>query len=86
MRFSLKTLRGLVAGESGAVAVDWLALAAALVVIGVGLAYAVFGPEGDGVDELVSTVASGLTQAADEIGGAVQPTAPGLADAAGAGD
>lgn len=86
MRFSLKNLRGLAGGESGAVTVDWLALVAAVIVIGVGLAYAVFGTEGDGVADLATNAASGLVQTAGEIGDAVQKSAPGLVGAAGVGD
>lgn len=68
--------------NSGAVTVDWVALTAAIVIIGIGITYSVFsGP--DGVNGLVSNLTGGLETAAGNIEGAVDdalPTDPAPAD------
>lgn len=71
MRMSLKAFRRFGANESGAVTVDWVALTAAVVVIGIGLTYAVFGSNDTGVGLLVNNLTGELATAAGNIGGAV---------------
>ncbi|MEO0360413.1 MAG: pilus assembly protein [Pseudomonadota bacterium] len=75
-----KLARRFATEKSGAVTVDWVALTAAVVVIGIGLAYAVFGTGDDGVAGLVTNLTTELGQASTNIEGAVAtelPTAGG---------
>ncbi len=76
MRTSKTKLRAYARNESGAVTVDWVALTAAVVVIGIGLAYAVFGTSGSGVGGLVTNLTNELGQAATNISGAVATSLP----------
>ncbi|MEM7547522.1 MAG: hypothetical protein AAF367_18495 [Pseudomonadota bacterium] len=63
---------GLWADETGAVTVDWVALTAAVVVIGIGIAYAVFGPDGtSGINAVVTSLTDELAQAATNIDGSI---------------
>lgn len=57
--------------NSGAVTVDWVALTAAVVIIGIGIVYAVFGTGDDGVNGLVTNLSTELGVAAGNIDGAV---------------
>ena len=82
MRMSFKAFRRFGADESGAVTVDWVALTAAVVVIGIGLAYAIFGDGTTGVGGLVTNLTTEINQAATNLEAAV-PTA--LPDPAGGG-
>ena len=60
---SMKSIRRFGADEAGAVTVDWVALTAAVVIIGLGLSYAILqGPDGDGG---LAGLASSLT---DKLG------------------
>lgn len=61
---------------SGAVTVDWVALTAAVVIIGIGIVYAVFGTGSDGVNGLVTNLTSELGQAAGNISGGVDSALP----------
>ncbi|MGB0505166.1 MAG: hypothetical protein ACPGGK_03130 [Pikeienuella sp.] len=54
---------------SGAVTVDWVALTAAVVIIGIGIVYSVFGTGTDGVNGLVTNLTSQLGTAATNIDG-----------------
>ena len=63
-------LRRFVADKSGAVTVDWVALTAAVVIIGIGIVYAVFDGE-DGVSGLVDNLTTELGVASTNIDGAV---------------
>lgn len=76
MRTLINKFRSFAANESGAVTVDWVALTAAVVVIGIGLAYAVFGTGTDGVSGLVTNLTSELGQASTNIDGAVATSLP----------
>lgn len=69
----LKFVRNFVADKSGAVTVDWVALTAAVVIIGIGITYAVFdgGGNGGGVDGLVQNLTTELNTAASNIAGEV---------------
>ncbi|MEL6795048.1 MAG: hypothetical protein AAFP78_16440 [Pseudomonadota bacterium] len=74
----LNKFRSFAADKSGAVTVDWVALTAAVVVIGIALVYAVFGADEtsgfNGIATQITTEASGLTstiQSAD-----IQSNAP----------
>ena len=69
-------LRSFAADKSGAVTVDWVALTAAVVVIGIGLVYAVFGSGTDGVAGLVDNLTGELTTASTNIDGAVATSLP----------
>ena len=62
--------------KSGAVTVDWVALTAAVVVIGIGLVYAVFGTGSDGVAGLVDNLTGELSQASTNIDGQVATSLP----------
>ena len=57
MRTSFKQIRRFGADERGAVTVDWVALTAAVVIIGVGLSYAIMQGE-DGTGGLAGLAAS----------------------------
>lgn len=79
MRTLVDALRRFGADDSGAVTVDWVALTAAVVVIGIGLTYAVFGTGSDGVAGLVNNLTKELGDASSNISGAVNSaTPPGL--------
>jgi len=67
----LNTIRRLAADKSGAVTVDWVALTAAVVIIGIGIVYAVFGTGDSGVNGLVTNLGTQLGVAAENIDGAV---------------
>ncbi len=62
--------------KSGAVTVDWVALTAAVVVIGIGLVYTIFGTGTDGVGGLVTNLTGELTSAGGNITGAVDASLP----------
>lgn len=76
MRTIMNRFRSFVEDKSGAVTVDWVALTAAVVVIGIGLVYAVFGTGQDGVAGLVDNLTGELNQAATNIEGSVGTTLP----------
>ncbi|MEX2519802.1 MAG: pilus assembly protein [Paracoccaceae bacterium] len=79
MRTIVNAIRRFGADDSGAVTVDWVALTAAVVVIGIGLTYAVFGTGSDGVAGLVTNLTKELGDASSNISGAVNSaTPPGL--------
>ena len=63
----VSTARRFVADKSGAVTVDWVALTAAVVIIGIGIVYAVFGSGEDGVNGLVTNLTSELGTAATNL-------------------
>lgn len=67
----LNTIRRFAADKSGAVTVDWVALTAAVVIIGIGIVYAVFGSGDDGVNGLVTNLTTELGVAATNISGSV---------------
>lgn len=75
---SLNAFRRLHADASGAVTVDWVALTAAVVVIGIGLTYAIFGGAdgATGIGGLVNNLTDELSQAADNLSNAVPDTLP----------
>ncbi|MEM7525293.1 MAG: hypothetical protein AAF360_16380 [Pseudomonadota bacterium] len=77
MRNLLNKFRSFAADKSGAVTVDWVALTAAVVVIGIGLAYAVFGTGDDGVSGLVTNLTAELGQASSNLENAVATSLPG---------
>ena len=79
MRSFSTTLSRFARDKSGAVTVDWVALTAAIVVIGIALVYAIFGDDTSGFNGIaaqITTEASGLTstiQSAD-----IQSNAPSV--------
>ena len=76
MRNLMNKIRSFGADKSGAVTVDWVALTAAIVVIGIALVYAVFGT---GADSGFSGLAAGASTNADTIGtelGTIDVTTP----------
>ncbi|MEM8751353.1 MAG: hypothetical protein AAGF90_00115 [Pseudomonadota bacterium] len=73
--------------SDGAVTLDWVALAATVVIIGVALTYAVYGT-GDGsggVAGVVEGFAAESRQAAENLAGAVPEALPGAAGPGGGG-
>lgn len=72
----LNQVRHFAADKSGAVTVDWVALTAAVVIIGIGIVYAVFGTGDSGVNAVVTNLTSELGVAATNISGAVSTTLP----------
>ena len=66
MRNLMNKFRAFAADKSGAVTVDWVALTAAIVVIGIALVYAVFGT---GSDNGFSGLAAGASTQANTIQG-----------------
>lgn len=72
--------------NSGAVTVDWVALTAAVVIIGIGIVYAVFGTGDDGVAGLVTNLTGELGQAAENIDGATGDLPTGGAEGGGEGE
>ncbi len=68
--------RRFVTDKSGAVTVDWVALTAAVVIIGIGIVYAVFGTDDAGIGAVVNNLGGELDQAATNISGAVATTLP----------
>ena len=67
----VKNLRRFVADKSGAVTVDWVALTAAVVIIGIGVVYAVFSNGDDGVAGLVTNLNQQLGVAGSNISGSL---------------
>lgn len=67
MRTIVNNIRAFVENKSGAVTVDWVALTAAVVVIGIGLVYAVFGTGSDGVAGLISNFSGELGDASSNL-------------------
>ena len=64
----LNKIRSFAQDKSGAVTVDWVALTAAIVVIGIGLVYAIFGDgNGNGVGGLVTSLTTSLGEAAGDV-------------------
>lgn len=76
MQMLLKKARAFARDENGAVTVDWVALTAAVVVIGIGLTYAVFGTSTTGIGGLVSNLTTELNTAAGNLSGAVPASLP----------
>ena len=66
-----RNLRRFGADKSGAVTVDWVALTAAVVIIGIALVYSLFSNGDDGVAGLVTNVNSQLGVAGSNLAGAV---------------
>lgn len=73
---NLNIIRRFAADKSGAVTVDWVALTAAVVIIGIGIVYAVFGNDTSGIGSVVNNLDGELTQAATNIENAVATTLP----------
>ena len=69
-------LRRFAADKRGAVTVDWVALTAAVVIIGIGIVYSVFGTGDDGVNGLVTNLTTEIGQAASNIDDAVDGALP----------
>lgn len=74
-----KNLCRFIADEDGAVTVDWVALTAAVVIIGIGVVYAVFSNGDDGVAGLVTNLNDQLNVAGSNLEGSLGglPTAGG---------
>lgn len=72
----LNIIRRFAADKSGAVTVDWVALTAAVVIIGIGIVYAVFGNDTSGIGSVVNNLDGELTQAATNLENAVATTLP----------
>lgn len=70
------TARRFAFDKSGAVTVDWVALTAAVVIIGIGIVYAVFGGTDGGVNSLVTNLTAELGVAASNISGQVGAELP----------
>ncbi len=76
MNFIVKKLRGLVRDESGAVTVDWVALTAGILLLGIAVVYAIFS---NGVAPLSSAINSNLQGAASDLN-TIGLTAPSQSD------
>ena len=74
--FHLGHLRGFVRCENGAVALDWVALTSTVVVIGMGLAYMVFGGEEGPLTIMIANYNAELSQAAANLSGVVAGSTP----------
>ncbi len=64
MNFIVKKLRGLVRDESGAVTVDWVALTAGILLLGIAVVYAIFS---NGVAPLTQAISSTLSSQSDNL-------------------
>lgn len=76
MNFIVKKLRGLVRDESGAVTVDWVALTAGILLLGIAVVFAIFS---EGVDPLVNNIANTLSGQAQNLNSSLVDTS-GLVD------
>ncbi|MEM7269692.1 MAG: hypothetical protein AAF401_10610 [Pseudomonadota bacterium] len=74
----MKKLSKIISDQSGAVAVDWVALTASVVVLGIAFAYAVFGASDSGVNGLVNNFTAELGQAASNLVGVASNVPPPL--------
>jgi len=72
MNFIVKKLRGLVRDESGAVTVDWVALTAGILLLGIAVVYAIFS---EGVAPLTNAIEAALSEQAGNLD-AITLTAP----------
>jgi len=68
MNFIVKKLRGMFRDESGAVTVDWVALTAGILLLGIAVVYAIFNV---GVKPLSTKIARTLSDQAEQLGDAV---------------
>ncbi len=75
----LKLIRRFAADKSGAVTVDWVALTAAVVIIGIGIVYAVFGSDDAGIGAVSNALQTDLGTAGSNASGQVDalPTSGG---------
>lgn len=75
----LNFIRRFAADKSGAVTVDWVALTAAVVIIGIGIVYAVFGTDDTGIGAVSNALQTELGVASSNLAGSVGelPTAGG---------
>ena len=65
MNFIVKKLRGLIRDESGAVTVDWVALTAGILLLGIAVVYAIFT---EGVAPLSNQIEASLSSQAGQAG------------------
>ena len=83
----MKKFRSFASDKSGAVTVDWVALTAAVVVIGIALVYAVFGADDatgfNGIASQIQTEATGLDTTIENAN--VQANAPSILSGGGGG-
>lgn len=80
----LNIIRRFAADKSGAVTVDWVALTAAVVIIGIGIVYAVFGTDDTGIGAVSAALENQLGVAATNVADGVSKLG-GLPTAAGGG-
>jgi len=76
MRTLISNIRRFGSDKSGAVTVDWVALTAAVVVIGIGLVYTIFGTGDDGLSGIVTGLTTEMTQAGDNLEDGVAAALP----------
>lgn len=74
-------IKELFSDESGAITMDWVALTSSVVVIGIGLAYMIYGGETGAVSTMVTNYNAELNVAADNLSGAVGDALPSPASA-----
>ncbi len=60
----------------GAVTLDWVALTSSVVVIGIGLAYMVYGGETGAISTMIANHNAELDQAASNLSGVVEAATP----------
>lgn len=63
---------------SGAVTVDWVAMTAAVVIVGMGIVYTVMGTSSSGVNGVVDGLNTEINDAASNIDGHVSDTTPAI--------
>ncbi|MEL7463214.1 MAG: hypothetical protein AAFN79_04070 [Pseudomonadota bacterium] len=79
MRFITKSLARFTSDKSGAVTVDWVALTAAVVVVGIALVYAIFGNDTTGFNGVAAQITTEATALDTTIENAnVQANAPSV--------
>lgn len=62
--------------ECGAITLDWVALTSSVVIIGIGLAYMVYGGESGAISTMVTNYNAELDQAAANLSGVVEAATP----------
>lgn len=74
----IKNLSTFLKNDSGAVALDWVALTSTVVVIGMGLAYMIFGGEEGPLTIMIANYNAELSDAASNLTGVVAEQTPGI--------
>ncbi|MGB0507630.1 MAG: hypothetical protein ACPGGK_15685 [Pikeienuella sp.] len=74
---TIAAARGFAKDTSGAITVDWVALTAAVVIVGIGIVYTVYGTDSSsGVNGLMTSVNTEVGTASSNIDGALSRNVP----------